>query len=496
MTRQSDPRVNSIPLPFSNLQKLSPKISYRFFLVSLLAISLLLRWALVLRGGQLFNPDEYRYLYCRVVAREFHRGNFVKGMTELTREAEHQGFKFFCVLPAMLEIKYGENLFIPGMFFSLFSGLNIALIWFLALRVGADEKEALLAVILAATSSALFYYASHLFPYDVAMTFGLLALYIGVDSKPGIWTSLLMGIVGFLAFFCYNGYWALVGFVFITHLFWNSQHVRQFFLKAVFSGVGFFAALLCMSWINGLFGNNLLSGYASFSTTITNGTFSEGGILPITYLWAAETWLFVLWLGLIVYAIVSRPAKQSSRFFLWLGAVLFIYGCLAIPAVVLHKFVVYGRLVRQLVPFLVLGSAFGLRAIMDNPHGGRITSNALLIVIIIVAGFNFRRAFLIIYPADFAKQVRAVYRDFKPPKNLTYFYTDNVVDVGPYKAYYIKYMFPLPNEVPPVAGKILMSAENPMSNFKPFRYEDGYSPEERINFPKSFSTMLVVAPDQ
>jgi hypothetical protein len=96
------------------------------------------------------------------------------------------------------------------------------------------------------------------------------------------------------------------------------------------------------------------------------------------------------------------------------------------------------------------------------------------------------------YPADFAKLAQERYPDFLFPKNMTFFYTDNVIDVGPYKAYYIKYITPLPDEVPPIEGKILMSAENPLSSFRPFRYEEGYSPEDKLSFPADFSMMMLV----
>lgn len=461
-------------------------------LAAVLIVSFLLRWGLAFQGGQFFNPDEYRYLYCREVARDIQKGDYAAALTELTREAAHQGFKFLGVIPAMVELKRGENSVIPALFFGLFSLINIALIWLLALRLGGDKTEALLASFLAAASSTLFYYSSHLFPYDPAMTFGLLALYIGLRRESGIWTSMLTGVFGFLAFFIYNGYWALVGFIFIVHILFAFGSYTRLFSRTVFAGLGFFATLLLLVRINGQFGNDLMQGYGQFSDTITNGNFSEGAILPFEYLWTAEHFLLIVWLLLISYAIVMISRSDSQRVIIWVGGALFIYACFVISSMVLHKFVVYGRLVREMVPFLVLASAYGFRMIEGSKRWGRLITVVILAVVILQAGLNFRRPFLIIYPLNFANQARKVYPYFKPPKNMTYYYTSNVIDVGPYKAYYIKYIFLLPDEIPPVDGKILMSAEHPLSSFPPFRYEDGYAPQERIAFPISLSKMMVV----
>src|SRR5436190_14450623 len=99
-------------------------LSPRFFFIILLVLSFYLRWALVFKGGQLFNPDEYRYLYSRVVASEIQKGNLHEAMRVLTVVGAHQGFRFAGVVPALVELQVGQNLHIPGLFFSLFSTIN------------------------------------------------------------------------------------------------------------------------------------------------------------------------------------------------------------------------------------------------------------------------------------------------------------------------------------------------------------------------------------
>lgn len=469
---------------------------YRYLFILILAVSFFLRYKLVFEDGQLFNPDENRYIWSRVVAQEIYKHNFTKAMTTLTAEAEHQGFKFLGVLPALIEVKrWGQNLHFPALFFCLFSLFNLALVGLLALRLGADEKEAALATFAAACSSALFYYSSHLFPYDAAMFFGLLALYIGVQKQPKIRTSIFVGFFGFLTFFTYNGYWSLAGLAFAVHIFIDFKNNKRIFFKSVFAGIGFFASLFLFVWMDNSFGNDLLGNYSAFSETVQSGVFSEGWVFPFQYLWAAENWLYILWLVSIGYAIFSLSNNPPQRTILYLGSIVFVYGCLFISSVVLQKFVVYGRLVRQVVPFLALGSSYGLRILADNKNWRRSAFYIFLVFMVIQTGFNFRRSFMITYPEVFSKQAQLLYPDFKPPKNMMYFYTPDVVDAGPYKAYYIKYITPYSTiEIPSSESIIVLSAEHPLSSFPPFRYEDGFTPEERAKFPEVFSTMMVVEP--
>jgi hypothetical protein len=457
--------------------------SPRFLFITILIISLLLRWGLVIHGGQFFNPDEYRYLTSRIIAKDIQKGHYTDALTEGTKAAEHLGFIIIGVLPALVEEKFGENALIPSFFFSAFSWLNISIIWFLALKLGADEKEALWAVILASSSNALFYYSSHLFPYDISLTFGLTALYLALHKNTGIWVSVLTGALGFLAFFTYNGYWALAAFAFMVHIFLPAKTHPRLLYKSVLAAIGFAAPLVFIVLLSWRFGNDLLISFSVFSKTITNGLFSEGGSVPFKYLWSAEYSLLIIWLFLTFFSFATLMKTRPNRIVIWLAGVMFIYGSLVISSVVLHKFVVYGRLARQLAPFFALASAYSLRFIQERKQWGHIISTIILAVVMVQTGINFRRPFLVIYPTEFANEIRKLYPDFDPPKNMTFFYTPNVIDVGPYRAYFVKYVFPLPAGNPPIEGELLMSAENPLSSFPPFRFDEGFTPRERAFFP-------------
>ena len=460
-------------------------------LILIVLASLIVRCGLVLDGGQLFNPDEYRYLSSRIIAHDLLKHHYRDAMVAVTQEVPHLGFKIVGVLPALWEMTNGKDLIVPGLFFSLFSSANIVIIWFMARRLGSDEREALWAALLMATSNALFYYASHLFPYDLAMTFGLLSLYVGLRTQFSAWTSILAGMLGFAAFFTYNGYWPLVAFALAAHVLCAARPDWRTLLKALLGGIGFVAPFLLVVWLGRLYGNDLWKSYLVFSSTITNGRFSDGAVLPFAYFWVTEHAVLIIWLALFLYAIALLRGAHPPRILVWLAGVLFVYACLAIPSVVLHQFVVYGRLARQLVPFFALTGAYSLRSIDGRGRTGRIVLAVIIPLVIVQAAVNFRAPLLITYPADFAKEAQARYPDFHPPSNLTFFYTANVIDAGPYKAYYIRYIYPLPEKSEAVQGEILMSAENPLS-YAPFRYEDEYPLDRREFFPSADFAMRVV----
>lgn len=180
--------------------------------IGILAISVLLRWILILRGGQYFNSDETRYLVSLEAAHLLWQGELREALRQFTISPEHLGFKVIGILPALAEQLVGPNLVVPAMFFSLFSVLNLYLILLLSQRGQSTANESLYALFFAASCLSLLYYSRHLIPYDIAMSFGLLALYLALTRDQTRQTSLISGGLSFLCFITYNGYWPLAGF--------------------------------------------------------------------------------------------------------------------------------------------------------------------------------------------------------------------------------------------------------------------------------------------
>jgi hypothetical protein len=91
---------------------------------------------------------------------------------------------------------------------------------------------------------------------------------------------------------------------------------------------------------------------------------------------------------------------------------------------------------------------------------------------------------------EFAEEVRRRYPDFHMPAGAMSFESPDAVDLGPYRVYFVKYIYPVPGKYAPVSGDTLMTAAHPQT-FLPFLYE-GYSPQERSVFLSTDFSMRVV----
>jgi hypothetical protein len=445
--------------------------------ISILLISLTLRWVLILRGGQYFNSDETRYLVSLDAARLLWQGQPGEALRQFTISPEHLGFKVIGILPALTEHIVGPSLVIPAMFFSLFSVLNLYLVFLLSQRNQASSNEPLYALIFATSCLSLLYYSRHLVPYDMAMSFGLLALYLALVRNQTARTSLACGGLSFLCFITYNGYWPLAGFAMLANVLIKRENLSRLVRKAILTSIGFVIPLgllmLAMLWS----GTDIISAYRLFATSITQGSFQEGWSLPFEYFWHTEHAVFLFILTFSLAAIISQWKDPRSDTKLWLGGFLFVYICLVIPSVFVHYFVVYARLARQLIPFLVLLAAQGLVHVENRmPSGHRIT-NLVLVMILIQAAWNYANAYRVTYPREFAAEAQIKFPEFEfSPKRLAY----GAPVVCQYNGYAIentKFYVAPPERSPQVQGQILLSAQHPI-NYLPYLYE-GDPPEFR-----------------
>jgi hypothetical protein len=84
--------------------------------ISVLLISLILRWILIIRGGQYFNSDETRYEVSLAAARLLWQGQLREALRQFSVSPEHLGFKAFGIIPALTEHIVGPSLIIPAIF--------------------------------------------------------------------------------------------------------------------------------------------------------------------------------------------------------------------------------------------------------------------------------------------------------------------------------------------------------------------------------------------
>jgi hypothetical protein len=445
------------------------RFTRNWVVISILLISLILRWILIIRGGQYFNSDETRYEVSLDAARLMWQGQFGEALRQFTLSPEHLAFKVVGIIPALTEHIVGPSLVLPAIFYSFFSVLNLYLIFLLSRRSQASSNESLYALFFAASCLSLLYYSRHLYPYDMAMSFGLLALYIALVRKQTAQTSLVCGGLSFLCFITYNGYWPLAGFAMLTNILMNGENIDRIVQKTIFTAIGFIIPLVLLITAMRWSGTDMVSAYRLFATSITQGSFQEGWSLPFEYFWHTEHAVILILGAFSITAILTQFKDSRSDTKLWAGGILFIYLCLVIPSV-LQYFVVYARLARQLIPFLVLLAAQGLIQMENRVASRRKVTTLILVVVFIQAAWNFADSYRLSYPREFAAEAQAKFPKFEFSSKRLAFGAPVICQHNGYIIESAKfYVFP-PESIPQVKGQLLLSASHP-ANFLPYQYE-------------------------
>ena len=431
-------------------------------LLAILLLSVLLRGFLVLSGGQNYWPDEVRYQNSRLAARALWAGD-TGGFLRTLNRPEHFLFRVIGVIPATLEVVVGENPKIPAVFFSLFSVASLLLMWAILRRIGENERVALFAVGLLGLSSSFLYYSRHLLPYDMAMAFGLLALFVGLRTPLRAIDSIACGLLSACAFLTYNGYWTLAAFAMLAQAFRRPRSLGACLRRGFLSGVSFALPCAALFGAGMLAGRNFVQQLIVFSNAVSQGSYAEGWSLPLAYFWHAEHLLVLLWVAALAYGVreVARGSRNEALLLGVLG-VLWVYGCLFLFSVVLRRLVVYGRLARQMVPFFcILTGVFLERIRSSSSRGSALVwmAGALAACQAIV---NFHRPVTQVFFPEFRRMAAEASAAAGP---------------GDYEVLFAEFIYPLPPAIPVPPGRIILARPHPLE-FLPFQYE-GWTPEER-----------------
>jgi len=452
---------------------------YRRILLAILLLSFLLRVVLVFSGGQYFFPDEARYDKSRAAAAALWGGD-IHGCLHALHSADHFLFKVIGVVPATLQMLLGPSPKIPALFFSLFSVAGLWLMWRILRRAGESERAALFAVGLLALCSTFLYYSRHLLPYDTSLFFGLLALLVGRNNPCRTVDSVLCGLFSVCAFLTYNGYWVLAAFAMLAHTLRRPLAFRPCLRRAFISGLSFavpLATLLAVSAAIASADGNLTQQFLAFSRTVTQGSYAEGWSLPFEFLWSSEHFLVLL--GAVALIFCLKEFVQGNRkeaLMLGLSGVFFIYGTLVVFSVVLEKFVVYGRLVRQLLPFCSILAALFLEGLWTSTPKGKFLAVAVMGMVVVQAALNFQQPITQVFPAEFLRLAAGV------PKPAR---TDE------YELLFVYYIYPEPLPVPVMEGARTIIQERHPLQFLPYQYE-GFTPDQRAKLRTTDIRMKLV----
>lgn len=361
---------------------------YTIGLILLLAVSFTLRLVLTFRGGQGVWADEGRF-YSVIDA--INTGNLCTVLNTVAGTADHLGFKALGVLPAYLQIKFNGGYEVATAFFSLFSPASIGWIWLIARRTGAGPGEALGAALTFACSNAMFYWSLHLIPYDVALFWGLACLYVAIGPKSSVGASALAGLLGLMTVVTYNGYWTWVALVLTGHVIFVLPDWKTALSRAVVGLLSLVGGFCLLVGFAVTLDANLLESYSQFAGPITQGDFSDGHRVIWEYLWSAESAGLIVWIiaasGLIAAQVGGL--KPARRGWLWLGGITGAVVVLIAGSNLLESFVVYGRVVRQLLPITALLTGYVIFGLPQEGRGIRPIRIGLVATLLLAAAWNF-----------------------------------------------------------------------------------------------------------
>ena len=431
----------------------------------ILALSALLRVALVLSGGQNYWPDEDdanpRQILAALVRHDW-REAFVR-----LDSADHPLFKMIALGPAAVERLIWSDPRVYALFVAAFSVVNIWLLARIARRLGAGVVESTAAAGCLAFSSAFFYWARHIQPYDASVTCALLALYVGVDPERTVVRRLsFCGVMCGCSFLMYAGAWAMTAGVVTISVALAARRWRDVPRAAAAAASGAAMVVGAALAVSAAFGGQLADSFLTRSATITQGSFAEGWRLPFEYLWHAEHTMILVWLASTVWWLARpRSAAASPRVRAALLGLAVVYACLALSSVVLHVFVVYGRMARQLVPFFCLLAGVTFATLAESPRRlVRQMAAAGATLMALQAAANFRQPLVQSFPSDFIARNTPDVQTTSRYERLIWINT--------------RHLRPMPDHVDLASPYVtLAEAAHPLE-FRPYQYE-GFTPAER-----------------
>lgn len=460
-------------------------LKLKHWMILLTAVAGVARIALCLQGGQFFLGDEARFLRGTQLYVAVLEGRWSEACWLLS-QPDHQAFTWLAALLAPLQQALAAcghegdwtvaaNLVSSArwgaVLLSVVSLAILPVLFFLARAAGATTTAAGWATLFAAGSNTLFYMTRHLLPYDASLLLWLLALWASCGGGWRRWTA--AGIFAALGFYLYNGYWFLVPLAALWHARRQSAWPARGCWLAGAAGTALVLGLV--GYLTG--GIYYWRFLVFFSGTVKQGLYAEGWSLPWEYLWHAES---LGWMAPAVAAaafFLLRPRRAPGYAKAALVGVLMCYAALVLGSVVGHRFVVYGRSVRPLVPLLALVAGGGLALAL----GERVVLQRCAVVIFcLLAAATQARHFGRIYPSEVQARVTAQWgypKSCATYSGIMFHRSVHPVTRPDLALVNILGLYPLREYVGGPSGRVIQRWPNPI-DYLPYQYE-GYTPRER-----------------
>lgn len=473
---------------------------------------------LLIQSGQLYWPDEYRYLHAPHLLDELRKGDLVSALywvfgSGATRigVAAAPTYVFLSSIPAafqgianvFLGLQPDDPWFyrIPGVA-NVIVSLVIALLFYqIAWRLTSERGLALLGAFVYGLLANTNVYVRHLFSYDLALLLFLTALVVLMEGAAASRLTLRypFAIAGFLAgagMTTYPGYnpfvVILLGVILASH--WGEWKRTATFLAGI-------ASVFCVWEVVARAGGfSFIESLRQFSRLYNpgsvQGSTAESYVFLARYLWNVEGAAGVLLLALFAcflgMAIIGKFGRDETAL---IGTAAVVFLAFATFSVVSNRVALYGRLLHMYLPFLVLGSVLAIRHWAIPP--ARKAAAALLVAASVVSFVpTAASASAIRFPKDVERELRVSFPGNPTICDIQIHETDGDALLKPCDVIVenVRLLYPLPStfeSAPPPGFQLVSTYKHPLQ-FAPYWFE-GFDPDERARLRADPPVMRVYA---
>ena len=492
-----------------------------FHLIVLFIIAYIFRIISSINGGQFFIVDELRYGAGH---------HFLSYISDLNIKGSLQYFlsipahTMFTLFAAFVELfRYFFLLFffdsnlqahtlntnqigieVSSCILSFFSILNAFLLYPIVRSAGGCSLQGFLATALLLLSTTNFYFSRHLLPYDLSITLSLLSLLFLLKSKMNRKTIYITGVLSGLSTLTYFGYWPLALTTWVCAILFSPNKAKAF----IFCTIGGLSPVILLQVLGYLVDVNYLSGVLEFiRATGTNQMGDQGVSLSaiIEFLWLTENlYSIILFFLFIITTCFCKFSDYRKLNFRTLGIIYFviILGVFIICTEILGSFVLYGRTIKQIIPYICLVSSFSLCILTRSLYTKKSFSVLLTLgfIVLYISLYNHSKVLAIVYPKNFKDTAALITNDFQETAS---FIGNNVQKLErpdnekKFSLVNAQYLVPPIIEVKDIPlGEIILEEKHPYFYFKPYQFLHYNSTERSLIDSHELSMKLIKRNEQ
>lgn len=463
------------------------------FLIFFISVSL--RYFLCTSGGQFFYVDEARFMNGHYLLAHISDGDWTSAIKRITTTYAHtffifisailEGFRYLFVLafidssaPAFLLADSRIAIEVAAYLLSFASSTNIILLYLVVKSSGGTNLQGVIASVMLAASTTNFYFSRHLLPYDISISFALIALIFALKKRNYNLNNVLCGLFCGLTTLTYNGYWTLSALVWLILLYKSKGHLVEKIKCGVISLSTGILPIILLYFISLNYEGNFLEGMQEWLAATKKNQYGDFGIgwkVLIYYLWDSERVVSILYFLSIFTAItffIKKNRLELNSKDIGFFSILFLIIILICLCDILNNSVLYGRTIKQTIPFFCLAISYPIACLTENFKSRILIFSSILIFGIQVI-YNFKTCLEIEFPNNFILKSSSHKEEFSQFAEIS---GPNISKLESSSSNHDHAIINAQSLIPPFTGyknipikKIYFESDHPY-NFKPYQY--------------------------